>query len=348
MTPAEALIALLRVDGPRTPAPEVLSALPALVDRHGVPGLVLDALRGVDVPQETLAALRAQRRRAVIDGLRVERTRDRALALLVGAGVRVAVLKGALLLPLLYGGAFGGGARRVNDVDLLVSPPHQERAHRVLLGAGFRHVPKPPGRPASQRAAYERTYVRPGDAAVDVHVAFADPARLRLDHGVLLDRGARGGSGETLLADDDVLLSLAVHLGQDCFAGPLRGLVDVAWWLARRHPDLERAASTARAAGAATVLWLALRLAHERLGAPVDPSVVAVLTPPRPRRDWLERLYGGSGAPYPFLHEKRGAQLLALYPLLDGHRARARFTLRQATLRVQDRWERARWGPARR
>lgn len=348
MTAEAALLSLLRVDGAGPPPAlddDALLALPTLVERHGVPGLVLAALRArrVDLPPHTLAALKTLHRRAVMDGMRVERTRDRALGLLLAGGVRrVAVLKGALLLPTLYAdhGPFGGGARRVNDVDLLIGVTDQEPAHRALLAAGFRHVPKPPGRLASQRAAYERTYVREGDASVDVHVAFADPSRLRLDHGVLLDRGTPGARGEILLADDDVLISQVVHLGQDCFAGPLRGLVDVAWWLARRRPDLERAAATARASGASTVLWLALWLSRERLGAPVDAARIAALAPPRPRRDWLERLYDAPGAaPYRFLHEKRWAQALALYPLLDDPTARARFTLRQAALRMQDRWE---------
>lgn len=348
MTADAALLALLRADGgARVGPPPSLelhewAALVRLVERHGVPGIVRAALRarGVTPPPGVAASLDALHRRAIRDGLVVERTRDVVLGLLVAAGVRrVAPMKGAHVLPVVYGavGPGGIGARRINDLDLLVAAEEREAAHSALLTAGFRHVPKPPGRPASQRAAYERTYVRAGDATVDVHVAFADPSRLPLDHGAVLDRATPDGGGALRLAPDDVLVSLAVHLGQDCFAGPLRGLVDVAWWLERASPDLERAARTAQDGGAVTVLWLALTLASERLGAPVPPSLLVRLQPPAPRRAWLRLVYGGRGAaPYRFLHAKRRAQTLALYPLLDGSGARLRFTLRQASLRVQD------------
>lgn len=350
MTAHAADAALLALVRPRPAAPAPLdaagwSALVRLVDRHGVPGLLRAGLRaaGVEPPQGAAAALASLHKRAIRDGLVVDRTCALVLGLLAEEGVRrVAPMKGAHVLPIAYGniGPGGVGARRVNDLDLLVAAGERDAAHRALLRAGFTHVPKPPGRPASQRAAYERTYVRPGEATVDVHTSFADPARLPLDHGAVLDRATAADVG-LRLAPDDALLSMAVHLGQDCFAGPLRGLVDVAWWVERADPDLERASRTAREGGAVTVLWLALLLASERLGARVPPELLRRLEPPRPRRAWLRLVYGASGAaPYRFLHEKRRAQALALYPLLDDTAARLRFTLRQASLRMQDLAER--------
>ena len=345
MTGENPLLWLLRVDGPAAsldPSTIDWDELLLTTGRHGVPGLVTGALKTLHVtpPPEAARQLAVLHRRAIADGLRVERTRDRVLAILPSAGLHdVAVLKGAALIPRLYGGP---GARRVNDVDLLVRVRDRERVHRALISAGFRHVPKPPGRPASQRLAYERSYARDGDVLVDVHTAFAEPARLVLDHDAVLDRARRGAQGELVLTDEDMLLSLVVHLGQDCFAGPLRSLVDVATFLVRCEPDLDVTAERARECGAATLLWLALALARDRLAAPVPAGLLLSLRPPWLRRHYLERLYSGRGpAPYPFLHRKRWAQALTLYPLMDDGRVRARFTIRYLRTRARDLYETA-------
>jgi hypothetical protein len=225
----------------------------------------------------------------------------------------------------------------VLDLDLLVRAKDQERAHVALTTAGYVHVPKPPGRPAAQRAAYERSYVKRGEVLVDVHVALTEPSRHRMRMDDVFARSRPQPDGALALDDVDTLLSLVVHLGQDCFAGPLKGLVDVARLLDGWRPDLREAARRARQAEAATVLWLGLLLARDRLGAPVDPDVVASLVPGPLRRAWLSGLYSGRGeAPYPFLHAKRFAQALALYPLMDSGRARARFTSRFMLLRALD------------
>jgi hypothetical protein len=342
-----ALLGLLRPDGPapdlESPAPEVLEFVARTACRHGVAGLVLEraALVGWDWSPEAAAALERGRALAIRAGLRAHLAARDAVAALRGAGCSpVVAIKGVHLLPVLYGGA---GARSVLDADLLVRAADRERAHRALLASGHRFVAKPAGRPASQRVAYERTYVHPSGVIVDVHTGLCQPARARLDLEAWLDRARAVPSldawipGAAALSPEDALLALAVRQAMDCFTGPLRQTVDVAWWVARGGADLDLAARRARAEGVHTALWASLWSAHRRLGAPASLDALEPAAPRPLRRLWIEAALGRPGlTPLPTDTPIRVAQALLLAPLLDDWTLRARFALSYGVTRARD------------
>lgn len=352
---ARALEGLLRVGSARPDALDELGGadwneLAVLVRRHGLGGLTarrLTALNGRP-PESAREVLQASAQRALFTGLRAQNTLRRAVEILAAGGVGpIAPLKGAQLLATLYPTP---GARSTTDVDLLIPHAMRERAHRALQRAGYRYIPKPPGRPASQEQNYERSYVGPEGVLIDVHAAICQPERAELDYPAMLLRAERAGlihpwaPGAVQLDVEDTLLTLAVHMAQDCFAGPFRQIVDIAWWLHAASPDLAVAAQRAHNAGASTVLWLALRLARQRLDAPVPEVALRLVRPSNElRRRYLTWVTDGEGlTAYRYDHSKRYAQLLTLYPLLDSPHQGLWLTMNYGWLRAQDAWSSSR------
>ena len=103
-----------------------------IAKRHGLVGLVVDAMRtaGVGVPEPFERAARRRGRAALRQAGEALRLR----ALLTDAGIASLSLKGTSLARRLYGAL---GIRDSVDIDIAVSPDMVARAWDVLAGAGY-------------------------------------------------------------------------------------------------------------------------------------------------------------------------------------------------------------------
>jgi hypothetical protein len=95
--------------------------------------------------------------------LAVDHHAAEATAILRAAGLRVILLKGAVLATWLYD---DGTPRPYGDADLLVAPGDFADAERALAGAGF--VLRKPGLSPLEEVPHARTWIRNG-AVVDLH-----------------------------------------------------------------------------------------------------------------------------------------------------------------------------------
>lgn len=318
-------------------SPSDWTAFVQLCRTHGLPGLALQTVRD-GAPEHVVEALAERQRQARIRGLWLHRSAMDVLRLLQGRGVqRVAPLKGTYLLPVMYEDF---GARTTNDVDLLVHPDDFEASHQHLIEAGFSYIPKPEGRPASQRANYERSYQAPEGHIIDLHRGLCQLSRVQLDYSAMWSRAEDIESGDLKgfkrLSDGDILLTLLVHIGQDNFQGPFRQWMDVVMMLTRGRMNLEEVIQRALDSGAGTLMWCVLyRLS--RMGVHVPDCSWEALSPKGIRKTYLLRLLNQSSlTPLSYKMNSRRAQALMTLPVMDGWNRRGRFLSEYISIRMRD------------
>jgi hypothetical protein len=207
-------------------------------------------------------------------------------------------LKGPRLAERLYRDP---ALRPFTDLDLLVRRADVGRAVAALTARGYRHLAHERTLDYELRHANAACFVPAGRATwpVDLHWDLigwsAGTGPRTLDADGVWDRAepaARGGPATRVLAPDDLLLYLALHLAVH---HPLDGLVwrlDLALLL-RAHGaglDWAGAVARARASDAASPLYFALASVQATLGAAAPPDALAALRPRGPRGAWLERL----------------------------------------------------------
>ncbi|MCG8555200.1 MAG: nucleotidyltransferase family protein [Proteobacteria bacterium] len=207
--------------------------------------------------------------------------------------VNALLLKGTAFWTSIY----EPGERKVTDIDLLVHPDEQERSVAALQGLGYRIRP-PPGRPATARQFYERTFLS-GAAArpvpVEIHTNLIHPVRYRIDLEGLFARAQTSElSGQPVrrLCAEDSLLHLALHRtvhghGLDA---DLRNIED-AHRLIRAFPiRWDVLSGRARSWGCCIALWLLLTSARQRFSSPVPEATLAGLSPRTLRRRYVRRV----------------------------------------------------------
>jgi hypothetical protein len=247
--------------------------------RHRVADLFLAGLQaaGLADASELLAALRrrnnAANRLIIVRGMLI----TKLARMFSAAGIRVLVLKGLALSMQLYGDP---AQREPGDIDLLIDPAQFDEARTLMVEAGLR----PKGYPLSsrQRAVLrhlikDETFVHPGtDTSVELHHRLTDnPELLSTDFDALWrarETISIWGTPVATLSRADLLLYLCAHGGAHAWER-LRWLVDLAD--AVRAMGAEPALALARDAGLAPALLHALMLAHDWLGLPVGPRLLA-------------------------------------------------------------------------
>ena len=248
--------------------------------RHRVTDLFLEGLEAAGIAvagEDLLAALRrrnnAANRLIMVRGMLVVKL----ARMFSAAGIRVLILKGLALSMQLYGDP---ARREPGDIDLLIDPAQFDEARTLMAEAGLR----PKGSPLSarQRAVHhhlikDETFVHAGtDALVELHHRLTDnPELLSTDFDALWrarETISIWGTPVATLSRADLLLYLCAHGGAHAWER-LRWLVDLAD--AVRAMGAEAALALARDAGLAPTLLHALMLAHDWLGLPVEPRLLA-------------------------------------------------------------------------
>lgn len=216
------------------------------------------------VDGEYEAAVRHLRRRHISHAIRYEREESAATALLEGAAVPAAILKGSALSRDLYGEPH---RRTSSDIDLLVGAADLPAADAALLAAGYRRDNDLPIAFWTSRL-HHAVYERPGGRLpVEIHWSFSIPGFFNLEPGRIWDgvrlEGLRGQLDRPTL----ITLLLMHHHLHGCT--DLRALTDLVWALDRDRGSSgserldERIAST----GLLVVAGIA-RLQAEKLWGP--------------------------------------------------------------------------------
>jgi hypothetical protein len=255
-------------------------ALRKLAQGHQVTPLLYRTLAEVApdaVPPAVLARLGALYQANVAHNLQLGYYLTQVLDLLERAGIPVVPLKGLALAVSAYDDPT---LRLFRDLDLLVRPADAFRAREVLEANGYDGFPKltPVQMGVFLRSECEFWFASPGDHfPLEVHWDFREPVYSypmdaeecwsRLEPLEVAGRPVR------VLGLEDTLLMLSCH-GAKHRWGHLKLLCDIAELL-RRESGLDWDSLLTRAAKlrGLRMLLLALRLAHELLGAPL-PQVV--------------------------------------------------------------------------
>jgi hypothetical protein len=287
VSPEPVLLALLR-GGPLPAAPLSETAwdrVIALAEAEEVVGGLAHALRAhgwADVPATTRAAL--ERRFTEALGRHTLMMRDLAALLreLRGAGIEAMPLKGPVLAEQVYPHP---AARMFSDLDVLVRPADVERTDAVVRGLGWRRAEI--DHAWDFDVAYEGAamYVAPGRASIDVHWHLLNEPRYPWNRAATDALWARAvpavvaGEPTRILADEDLVVYLAVHLGVHHVGAGLRWQLDLAWLVRRRGHALEWSTVVQRARewrmARATAFGLACAAA--RVGLDVPSGVIAAL-----------------------------------------------------------------------
>jgi hypothetical protein len=175
--------------------------------------------------------------------------------------------------------------RPMQDLDLLVPRARLGAACQQLERAGARR--RPPRGAASRASSYHERAFELGDVVVELHQAFVQRARHRVDYGVLWARRVALpalGPQAFRLDDTDALLAHALSLAKDEFTAPLVRYLDLRLLLGRA--DAAEAARRAREWRMARALWGALHQARSLMPEIWTPEVARAadtLLPPRIR-----------------------------------------------------------------
>lgn len=252
--------------------------------RGGLTALVLRRLPAATSPAPLRAALEKERDRLRADLALLYDRFARLAKLLEGAGVRFITLKGGALAPLLYDSP---DLRPMVDVDILIHRDEWPAAREALRPAGYR-LPS-----AKDEAYWLENYFNlsigspdPRPASFDVHWNLAQPIRYRVDDDGLWARSvAFEFEGHTYrrLGNEDLLLSLLLHMAYHYFDARLLWLYDVHLLCGKVPIDWEAAAARAREWGMATVMGLGL-VYVEKVFPGTIPRAALARTAPGPLR----------------------------------------------------------------
>lgn len=220
-------------------------------------------------------------------------------------GVDLLLLKGPALARLLY---HPGEHRGYYDVDVLLAPDNLQRARDALSALGYENRSEPLGVDNFHGAVHGETWMRPRDAAVDLHWSLAGCTVP--PHAVWATLyGSRTtielkGRAAWVPGRDALALHVALHAA-DHGPGALKALGDLARALDRwPQEDWRAAVDLAEALGATTAFAAGLRLLPEgaaiaqALGLPATPALTWTILhrDARPRGTFhLEALRQSSG-----------------------------------------------------
>jgi len=217
-------------------------------------------------------------------------------AVLEGAGIEYAIIKGAAIRLLLNENP---AIRACHDLDLLVLPEDRVRAAAALVNVGFA------AKPGSRSIDRELMLLR-GVVDVDLHWGLLREGRLRRDFTAdMLDRRRQSG-GLWMLNPEDSFFLLLVH---PAFAKHLAGwemglhrVADIVVWLRTQSPDWQIVHTLLEQNGVQTAAWATLRWVQlltsgsgvlwERLqprSLAAMNKMMSELRPGRLRRAWLDR-----------------------------------------------------------
>lgn len=150
---------------------------------------------------------------------------EQAIGAIVGAGLRVARIKGVAYATRIYRDP---AERPMGDIDLLVPASEHAEAQATLERLGYRARAS---RVERSRFHHATTLERDG-AAIDLHRAIVQPLRSRVDSAGLWSRAQPDPAGGYRLAPVDEALIHLVHMARHELMVPLINYVDAARLLA--------------------------------------------------------------------------------------------------------------------
>ena len=208
-----------------------------------------------------LGAASAEHRRSYLSALTLNLVRmeclDELLPLVYARGIRLVLIKGALLARTHYGDP---GARPMADLDLVVAPAQLDEAVAVLTQLGF-HTELHPQWKLDRDAVHDLQFFR-GSVTVELH--------FRLWHELGIDKDVAGlvqrarwvpfGAGQALAPSlADHLYLILVHAAMHGFAGNPLWMTDAILLAADADAEVwAEVEALAQRAGASLALWMAL------------------------------------------------------------------------------------------
>jgi hypothetical protein len=244
----------------------------SLLSANGIPAGVLDELR----PHHTLAAYNHFQGLWELAGLQ---------PLLDRTGVPWAVLKGAAVVDVLYGGA---GPRHYQDIDLLVDPAGFSTVVDTLQSSGSRLLDRN-WRMIRTEMRGQVHLLLPRGTPGDLHWDLINVHRgqMQIDTAAVLARAQRvdlGGVAIPTLDATDSLIHLAVHASLSG-GDRLIWLKDIELATSARPPSWEEAVHRAASWGVSRPVGLLLSRARSVLGADVPEGVTERMLGP-----WFNQL----------------------------------------------------------
>src|SRR5688572_8284984 len=264
--------------GPGSPAWDRLADAWAAESLSGLAITLLEkAGRLDDLPSSARRRLERER-----NGVRAAQTIlfDRFTSLagcLHAAGVPFIVHKGGVLAELVYERAED---RPMSDIDVIFRPQQWETVRDALRSAGYQ-LPAGSGESFWLENYFniDATSPSPPVAHFDMHWGLTQEGRYHVDTAELFDRAQpyrsrlAGGQEVLRLSDEDLLLSLFLHLAYHYFEGRLQWLYDMKRVIERLPPDWDLLERRARAWGLGTVVALNLTYLEKLFPGVVPPEV---------------------------------------------------------------------------
>lgn len=254
--------------------------------RHGLAPLLFWQVKNIaartNLPEARLAELRLSFRNSAARSLLIYRELAVILSALQPAGIPLILLKGLHLAKFVYPDP---ALRPMADIDLLLRHGDLLQAAQILQGLGYSYLREfNPGR-ETRKHQHIPPLCQAGKAPVELHWHITAPGsllRVDLDGLWLRSRPAEvGGFPVQLLAPEDLLLHLSLHVVHHELNGGLKRIYDIAALLSAQGPQLDWAQVTHRSAawGCRKGLFLVLHLAHTLLDAPVPQAILEQLRP---------------------------------------------------------------------
>ena len=329
-------LALLRGGTPSLPGERAAPRIAEGLRRSGLTAIVLGRLPAGAAPEALRASLEAERSRLRADLALLYDRFSRLATLLDGVGVPFILLKGGALAPLLYESP---ELRPMVDVDLLIRRSDWPAARDAMQRDGY----SLPGEPdqAYWLANYFNLAVsspEPGPVHFDIHWSLAQPIRYRVDVDGLWARAAPlvvEGRPGLRLGNEDLLLSLILHLAYHYFDARLLWLYDI-HRLCRKVPiDWDAAARRSRQWGMRTVFGLGLSYVEKVFPGSVPAEVLRAAAAGPIRRVLLAPLRSGEVERLFRGDDRRVAQLVQGLLVMDRPLVAARFGLDKIARRVR-------------
>jgi len=279
-------------------------ALLELAEAHGALGLAATRLRDCGeaaVPPKIAQELRERHRAQVLLTLRLTAEMFRLFECFASAGLEALVIKGPVLSARCYGDP---GVRHYGDLDLIARDKDILRFTELMIGLGYEpsvplnaiHAKKTPGEYAFRHQSTKllvefhteltfRYHPRP----IPLERLFKQQARVEID-----------GREIPALSPEDELILICIHAAKH-FWERLSYIADVAAFVSKQELDWRCVKLAAGEVGGERMLFVALRLAADVLGAPLPENITAsVRTDPaveRLARQVLQWLPAAGSAP---------------------------------------------------
>jgi hypothetical protein len=279
--------------GARTPGRDLLTgrldwgAVADIAFQHRVAPLLYRSLQSLELPRASEAAMRRLKQAYIANGAHnaaLFRLLRGVLDAFAAAGIPVMVLKGAMLANTVYPER---ALRPMNDIDLLVREETLDQADAVLRRNGFEAEPGRRSREALKEAFHHWRFRSRSPGLVEIPVELhwrLDPPSWpwEADLVAMWQRAAPlsiAGAPALVLAPEDLLLSLCLHICRHRFRGGLISLCDIAAVTAfhRRRIDWEQMERRATEWRAASHVAVVLGLAADLLEAAIPRSVLTSL-----------------------------------------------------------------------